>query len=233
MRFAIIDDEPTWRNRARQIINKLFLEEDNCIKAYENGESFLAEPREYDVVIIDVEMNGIDGFETAKRYKLVFPESIIIILTTHSELMEYGYVVNAIRYVDKSKIDEKLLEALNAAKKTVDLQERIMFELTLYGEVMIRLKDIIYVEADHRNVIIHTRQDNYSCQETLVTVEDKLVGKGFFRCHRGYLVSLDNVVDFDNSTITMCNGEKVFLSVRKVKPFKDALIRRKFEYANS
>lgn len=56
---------------------------------------------------MDIDMPEMDGFDTIVNYKAEYSESIIIILTTHLDCARKGYLVDAFRYLDKTKKDER------------------------------------------------------------------------------------------------------------------------------
>ena len=60
-----------------------------------------------------------DGFQTLQEYKIINESCISIILTTHSELSNKGYRVDAFRYVDKTNMIEELKEAFESAEKLI------------------------------------------------------------------------------------------------------------------
>lgn len=233
MRVAIVDDEIIFRKQIEQALTEILDNQIYTIDKFESGDELISSKGKYDIVLMDIEMPGINGLEAARRYNIIEPESIIIILTTHSELMEYGYMANVFRYIEKSRMEDRLSEAINSAIKLINGKRKVSLILKGYGEVSIPVKSIIYIETLNRKTILHTANESFACTEKMDVIEQKLENKGFFRCHRGIVISLDNVIDYDNYSIRMSNNEMVLLSVRKVKPFKDAYLKRKFEFANS
>ena len=95
MKIAIVDDDKQWRQNALRVTKQYFEEEDIVVKSFASGDAFLAKNEQYEILILDVEMPGIDGFQTACEYKVSFPDVIIIVLTTHLELSRKGYEVDA------------------------------------------------------------------------------------------------------------------------------------------
>ena len=53
--------------------------------------------------------------------------------------------------------------------------------------------DIIYCESKDRSSILHTVEGEFQCSLTLAQLELKLKAFGFFRCHRSYIVNLQNI----------------------------------------
>ena len=92
------------------------------------------------------------------------------------------------------------------------------------GLQKIEIGSIAYLETLGRRLLIHAGGREYSCRETLKTMEEKLVPEGFFRCHNVYLVNLARVENVSQSTVTV-GGQELLLSRYKRKEFLDALAR--------
>ena len=82
MKIAIVDDEEKWRNLASDVV-KSYTDESDKIEVFSSGVEFLKRNVEYNIVLMDIDMPQMDGFETIINYKERYSESIIIILTTH------------------------------------------------------------------------------------------------------------------------------------------------------
>ena len=78
----------------------------------------------------------------------------------------------------------------------------------------IPVEDILYVENNGRKVVVHTRTEKLEYYERMNHLEEVL-GEGFYRCHRGYLVALGTISGYDNTSITVSNGDKIYLAKQK------------------
>ena len=230
MKIAVVDDEKIWRNKAVEIIKEYF--EEVSISTFASGEGLLDNNEEYAIVILDIEMQGKDGFQTALEYKISYPDAIIIMLTTHIELSRKGYVVDAFRYVDKTKMCEEMEEAFFSAKKVLERFSVVQINVIGIGSIPVVLKDIIYIETKERKVLVHTYDNVYECSESIGNLEKKLSEKGFFRCHKSYIVNLDAIKKIDKVFVYMADGDKVMVGTKKYATLKKAYIKRKCEYAN-
>ncbi len=229
MRIVYVDDEEFWR---MEILSKLrtYFADDEVI-TFASGNEFIEADREFDIVFLDVEMEGKDGFETAMLYKAFYPDAIIMMLTSHREMVKKGYQVNAFRYLDKISIDEDLAEAVPAAIKLLNKNRKILLPIIHIGEIPIDTKDIRYVETEKRNTCIHTRDGVYICSKVMTEMEE-LLGEGFYRCHRSFIVNLDAVKNINRANLELKNGEMILLSVRKRAECKKKYLDWKIQYAN-
>ena len=232
MRIAIVDDQEVWRNCVEKLIKKHYSEDIPKIDYYDCGESFY-DKEEYDVVFMDIEMKQMDGFETAKRYKQNNRDALILFLTTHVELSRRGYMVNAFRYIDKACIVEELEEALNAIDELPNKDRVIAFHVVNMAELHIRVKDILFIETEKRNIIVHTIEQDYISNRGIDEVETELMDCGFFRCHKSYLVNLERVRKIDKVYAYFANGMKAMISTRKYPEMKEKFFEYNSMIANS
>lgn len=231
MNIAIVDDEIIWRQNVKNVINT-YLGENVHIVFFGSGESFLAEGQEFDIVFMDIEMEGEDGFATIEEYRQYYPKSINIILTVHTEMSRQGYRVNAFRYIDKANLKEEVEEALFSAKNLLNRNAEITLILKSLGTIKVDLKSILYFETSKRNLKVHLEKEEYTCKNSINELAEQLSDKGFYLTHRSYLVNMQWIKEFTQNEICIKNGDKVMLSSRKHNKFKGEYIKWKFGIAN-
>jgi len=233
MKIAIVDDELFWRSKVESLLEEYdYFKADKPFDKFSSGEEFNYD-KEYDVIFLDIEMNGIDGFETAKRYRENYEDTIIVILTTHVELMNRGYMISAFRYIDKANIENEMKEAIEAIQYLQTRNYHLVFRELHRGEIGVPLKDILYFETEKRNVVIHTKERDYLTNRTMDDLEEELKERGFFRSHKSFLVNLNNVKDFDRTKVYFRDNKRAYLSGRRYPQLKEKYILQKHKMANS
>ena len=100
MNIAIVEDETKLHLIVKKEIQKYY-GKNVQITVFSSGEEFLREDQEFQIIFMDIEMPGKDGFSVSKEYMNRFPDTLIIIMTTHTELSRLGYRINAFRYINK------------------------------------------------------------------------------------------------------------------------------------
>ena len=227
MRIAVCDDEEKFRNQARDMVDKLAGSLDVVVDAYSDGNQLLAafDKKPYDVLFLDIEMPAMDGITLAKKLRERSDSIYIVFLTGHVEYALEGYEVNALRYLTKPVQEEKLREVLrfvmdqNTSKKQLMIKED-------GEELLLNIADIVYFEAQNQYVMIYTTDGEHLVRYNIGDFEEQLKADGFFRVHRGYLISLAKVKKLVKSEVLMDggNGEvSVPVSRSNVKPLKEAL----------
>ena len=232
MKIAVVDDEKLWLKRVEDFLEHYYSGREVDITYYLSGKSFLNENKKNDIILMDIEMPVINGFEAIERYKTRFPEAVIIILTTHDEYIKKGFIFEAFRYIDKPSMNTELPEALKSAGRKLNSGRILTLKLIKARDINVRVKNIVYIETVKRNVMVHIGHDYFTCDHTISDMEQELSNDGFYRVHRSYLINLRCVDSFCKTDIKMNNGDMVMLSTRKFAEFKKNLMEYRYYLAN-
>lgn len=231
MRISIVDDDPKWLERIQNEIMCYDDDKEMEIDVFLSGEEYLKREEQYDISFIDIEMPGIDGFETISRARKYNPNGLYVILTTHVEMSRKGYVVNAFRYLDKMKLEE-MQETIESARIVLGRNEKIEVNVIGEGVRKLTLKNIIYIETEKHYVLIHTKHGIIKCSDTMQDMDKILPSNWFNRCHHAYIVNLDEISDIKEKIVYLSNGDDIDVSDRKMGQFKKAYLNREYECAN-
>lgn len=231
MRVAVVDAEEIWRKRAAKVIRECS-EEEVYVHTFSSGDALLEEKERYEIVVLDIEMPGRNGFRTAFEYKVNYPDAVIMILTERFEFMKKGYLIGAFRYMDKFAIYEEMKEALSSARKLLKRDEVVHVNSVNRGDMPIVLKDIVYIETGERNVLVHTYNRVHECKNLMRDLERELSGQGFFRCHKSFIVNLDAITRIEKTCVHLAEGKKAMVGARRYALLKKKYIERIKECAN-
>lgn len=226
MRIAICDDQAVCLEQTLSAVRKCVSVAEAHIDLFKSGLTLLKEfkTRPYDMVFLDIEMPEIDGITLAKKLRKLSADVHIIFLTSHIEFALEGYEVNALRYLTKPVDPNKLRDVLSIVMERMR-QQRILWIKTDMGEQKLLVKDILFMEAQNQNILIYTTKDSYCVRYNLSDYEKELVQDGFFRIHRGYLVSLSRIKSIGKGEITLNNNTVLPVSRTKEKNLKEALFQ--------
>lgn len=224
MRVAVCDDEAEYCKQMQKMIEKMYHSLDVIVDTYQTGRDLLRqfEKQNYDLIFLDIEMPGIDGISLARRLRDRKEELRLVFLTSHVEYALKGYEVQALRYLTKPVQEDKLKEVLCYVMKQMQ-DQRIIWLKTSAGEERVSLSDILYLEAQDQNISINTAERSYVVRYNLRDFEQELKEYGFFRIHRGYLVSLRKISAVRKNEVTLDGGTVLPLSRTREKPLKEAL----------
>lgn len=227
IQVAIVDDNAKERKHLRDCLDYI-TEKDGTlfsVREFASGEDFLgAYTPVYDIVLMDIEMTGIDGVETARHLRRVDETVVLVFVTRMTQFAVRGYEVDALDFlvkpVGKFSFALKMSRAIARAAVRGDnlLMLRIDGELT-----SIRLNTLKYVESDGHYVVYHTLEGDYREYASLKSVEDR-VGENFVRCNSGYLVNLRYVTGVKKNTVVIDKDELQISRPKKVS-FLSALTK--------
>lgn len=225
MKIAICDDDWHMQQTLRLFIDQTYQDLDMLVDGFTSGEALLAavqkQSQPYQLILLDIEMRGIDGIETAKRLRKLLPDCYIIFITSHDEFALTGYEVAAFRYLVKPVQPEKLTEAISAVR--AELSDHITLHVEDGPvEALLRVKDIYYIEAQDKRVRVVLKDTTFSDRRGIDEIERALAGEDFFRVHRSYLINFRYVARLDKNEILLVSGEQIPLSRLRKKAFKNA-----------
>lgn len=229
IRIAIVEDEP---EQIEQVVSMLKKFEETTginldLSSFTTGEEFLDgfSPGDFNILLLDIQMPGIDGMTVATRIREVDKSVTIMFITNIIQYAVQGYSVRALDFFVKPLKYESFIEKLQRAidqvgekaKETVCLR-------TVSGMRLFELNQILYAEIVARKLMLHTINGYYHCNDTMQSIEKTLDNNRFYRCHAGFLVNLDHVRQIDRESITV--GERqIPISRYRYKGLVDALTR--------
>lgn len=222
LRFALCDDEPyTLAELSAQIAG--CLEGVEC-RLFSGGQALLDCGERFDAVFLDVQMPSPDGLETAAALRNRGDECLVVFLTVSRERVFDAFAVQAFDYLLKPVEPERLRRTLDRMREAL-VRQRLIIQRGGMQEV-VPLADILYCEVLGRKVYLHRRDgsvlDYYGRLEAL----ERQVGKRFFRCHRSYLVNLDQVRGCGGGQASLEGGASVPVSRLRERDLTQALLRR-------
>lgn len=216
MQIAICDDEAEIRELYVEKIKQLYPYAD--LVQYPSGEELLMAERKPDILLLDIQMPGKNGMETAKQLRRDSRDMVIIFVSALEEYVFEAFDVGALHYLVKPFDNEKFAEVLARAiaqyednKKQARHQDRELempsLVITRGGEhITVRIADIVYAEVFDRKVIIHTMDSDVEYYGKMKELEQK-VGDAFYRPHRAYLVNFNFIRKYDATTIYLRRGQ--------------------------
>ena len=226
-RVAIVDDSVKDAEFVQGILNSWAQERQVNIQAevFPSAESFLfryAEDKEWDILLLDIEMGAMDGVTMAKRVRQDNEAVQIVFITGYSDYIAEGYEVAALHYLMKPVNREKLLTVLDRAMEKRKQEERCL-NLEAYGE-MVRLPfyEIRYLDVHQNYVTVHAKAD-YTVKRTLGDFEKELDDR-FCRVGRGMILNLKYIQRVTKTEVRLSDGTVLPLPRGAYEPLNRAII---------
>lgn len=231
LNIAICDDEKVIREQIKNLLEKEI--RGACIELYGTGDALLAAGKQFDIVFLDIQMEGADGIETARKLREQSDlkgeeDTLLIFITGIREYVFQAFDVAAFHYLVKPVAEDKFREVLDRAQKELAKRKRkrrkTVFIKTRNRSFTLEQDSILYIESRGKKVEIHTAGENIEAYVSMNEMEGQL-GAEFYRCHRGYLVNMAFVAEYDNKSITLNNGADVYLAKEKYGEFVKTYMR--------
>lgn len=218
IKIAIIDDDKKMLETVYNNVKIILQNEDIEIALFLDGESFIEQveqEKKVDILLCDIELNGMNGVEVGKFVRASCPDIYLIYLTSHSEFALDGYKLDAYQYIMKSELDTRFSKIL------FDLVEKIKKNKKKFRVVggnidkgVLNFEDIICVvkEKSAKYIRFQTKYGTYRERKTLESVMKELNSEEFILVERGIIVNMKHVVRLKGNTIFLDNDEQIIVS---------------------
>lgn len=199
MRVAIIEDDALYEKELRTYLTKYFTDLGCPIEiiSFSSADDFLSsfEERKYNMIFMDIEMQGTNGMEASKILRKKDEEVLLFFVTNLAQYALESYEVSAFDYIVKPvnyyNLALKMKRALRLLKNNGD---SALIINASDGQHIVAIGDIRYVEVWGHNVTYHTvKGDIFVKYDSIKSVCAKLEPYGFVLCDRSFLVNLKYV----------------------------------------
>lgn len=227
LQVAICDDNHAIREELKQYLNDFSSKSNIEIELHEfkSGEELLrSHYQEFDLLILDIQMDGMNGLDVARKIRETNSDMTIIFFTNYIQYALEGYEVQAYRFLLKPLSYEQFSSIVGTALIDYANRKQNVFIVNSRDKnTCILIDNILYAETDRRHIVIHTMNHNIDSTMTMREVEDTLKNYLFFRCHTSYLVSLQKIKSIGLQDLELIDGTKIPVSKHRRKDSKEKL----------
>ncbi len=227
MRIAIVEDNAVEAQSLKEKTQNLLPVDLGLtqIDIYSSSHQFLDAGNYYDLLLIDCLLPDISGVELAKTIRRTNSSSAVIFVTAYMDYAVEGYETNAMRYLLKPIEDQKLKEALDYFAKYISNTSVIELTGTTRNASYTQITEIMYIEYINRKSVVRMAEKSVESHRTMKEFEKLLGNEFFFRTSQRFLVNFKHIIEKNDKTLVMKNGEHVSISGRKLIGFNQAYIR--------
>ena len=209
---AICDDSDADRQYVLNMVNAWAAQTSHVVHTdtFSSAENFLfhySEESDYDILLLDIEMEAMDGVTMAKQLRKSNDTVQIVFITGYSDYISEGYEVAALHYLMKPVREEKLCSVLDRAAEKLARNEKVL-NLESGGEmVRVPVYQIRYADVFGNYVTIHASSD-VTVKMTLGELEKQL-DERFYRAGRSCVVNLTQISRVTRTEIKLSDGTAI------------------------
>ena len=197
MQIAIVEDRECDSQELIGMLDSYFRKKNMTAawKRYASGWEFLDSysPGQYDLIFLDIYMEGINGMDTAREIRRTDSSCSLIFFTTSYVHAVESYEVDAAYYLTKPLKKEALEKALDIVCCPLEKNSQYV-TFTVKGNLKtdILLKDILYVDCIARHTYVHLPDRQVMVYESIASVLNTLSRESrFLSCNRNIMVNMD------------------------------------------
>lgn len=202
----IIEDEPLAQKGLSEFISRL---PDLQLAGIANDplEALkIMEQHDIDLIFLDIEMPGMNGFTFLRTLDSKSPPSVII-TTAYPDYALNSYEFEVTDYLVKPISFERFVKALDKARKHIGRADARILNDMFFIKVnkkleAIKLKDLLYIEAMEHYVIIHTSKAKHIAYLSLADLQNKLPSM-YVRIHKSFIVPVDKIERIEQDRVVI------------------------------
>lgn len=227
MRIAICDDERTCIEDVIKHID--FFSKDNNIEMqqsiFTSGEELVDSGIKFDIAILDIEMDGMNGIKLGEQLRKHNPHIILIYITAHKQYLDDALNLNAVRFFEKPIDSGRFYRGLKDAIERIDNSTINFYLKDGTTTERINAKDIVFVEIENRKSKIVTLDKTYHSAEHISFWNDNLVGTVFISPHKSYIINFNFVTSYERNYIILNEEYNIPIAKSKQTEFYRQFIR--------
>lgn len=213
LKLLIADDEPLAAERLQLLLAQC--QGVDLVGTASDGEGAvrMADALSPDLLLLDIEMPGLDGIDVARALAARQPSPAVVFITAFDQFAVAAFEVEAVDYLMKPVTPERLGRAINRARDHLHRRERAptapptrdghleeFWASDLSGLVRIAARDVDRVSAERDYMRLHVGRRSWLIHHSMNALEEGLDGELFVRLHRSAIVRKDFIAGFTRNS---------------------------------
>lgn len=211
IRVLLVDNKYPSRQELRNLLS-FFPEVEVLGEAASAREALqLVKAVSYDAVFIDISPPGTTGLELAQHIRDITPTAGVVFVTAHDSYAVEAFRLRAVDYLLKPLNEHRLAETVTRLLRkkgsrcphpgeTISGERFNITEPLKWitvekqgAKIPIPVEEVVYISSEGYNVFVHTNQEQLPTRFTLQEITSRLPQSLFFRCHRSYVINMNQV----------------------------------------
>lgn len=225
MKIAICDDSKESIAILEDVVEQMKIRgaETDCFYSGDSLLEFVGKQEEYyyQIYLLDIEMPGTNGMETARQIRAKDNRAVIIFITSYDDYVFESFEVLPFRFIRKPVRKEQIREILHAAVDYLYSAKRYLFISVDKEKFQVCCDKIRYFEGEKRKIHIHTTEEELTFYARMAEVEEMVDSSNFVRIHVSFIINLDYVKAFYPDEVLLTDGTRLPISKKYRKSVKD------------
>lgn len=235
-RIAICDDDKVFVDYISNLLLKLNVDiaERIYIAKYYSGVEFINDiNNKYDLVILDMQMQPIDGLTAAVKLREKDEDTVLVFCTGVQLPQPEFFEVLPFRYLMKSYDEKRLKKELTVIlNKMIENKKTHYFYCINDGQaIKVSIDQIMYISNAKRGSILHIynskdeRKEELKDKEKLGEIYERLKSEHFEYAHNSYIVNMASIITIKGDVILLQDGTELNISRTKKKTFHSSFVK--------
>ena len=234
LKIAVCDDEEIFADRIKKLLEKQLINKgiEYKVDVYSSGIELakLGDAiSEYRIVFLDIDMEGMNGIQTAEVIRTYSDDIYIAFVTAYINYAPEGYRCNAIRYILKNsdQLAASIYECMDAILDKISSSHKTKTIDFCGGSCEVLVNQIMYIESNKHKLLFHINgkdPEDYSIYSTLNDVEKEYIEADFLRVHQSYMVNMKYISKLVRYYVILENGERISIPKGRYREAADSYI---------
>lgn len=195
------------------------------IKEYVFGTTILQDREVFDLLILDLDMSGVNGYELAREIRELDTEVKIVFISSHSINKDYAFSVHAFGYlvkpVNRDTLFSLLIDTVRYTPPHKKEVQQVKF-LCKEGVRSLQSQEILYFEYMNRDIYLQTIKGKQYIihKEKISNISRKMSLYDFVVPHKSFVINLNHVSYVKGYNIYISNGDVLPLSQSNSTSFR-------------
>lgn len=196
---------------------------------------YITQGNRFDLIFLDIEMNGINGVEVGKYIRKQMNDYItqIVYISGKQQYAMELFQNQPLNFLLKPIDEKRVIECLNLAIEKAEISN-VFFEYSIQREhYRVLLKNIIYLQSDNKKIRMMLNDSEVEFKGKLSDYSALLLNNNFLQIHKSYFVNYQYVARMRYESVTLSNGTVLPISQQYRKEVREMLMnKRKREMGN-
>lgn len=226
LNFVICDDNLSVLDRLEYMFESLFIQHNYDAQIgfkSDNAEDILnyIDNNHTDVLVLDINLkSNMTGIELAEKVRNKNKNMYFIFITGHLEYSMIAYKVKTFDYLAKPITKERLEETL--VRLFNDLTNTPKNYIKIDNKQFLDENDILCIKRDGMKLVFYAKSGTYTSYSSFNKLESSLPAN-YIRCHKSFIVNLNNItnVDFNTNTIYFTENVECYIGPKYKNKFME------------